>query len=158
MKLKVLPNRYQGIFFNGVGRKGIDKVLCLIFGTYEVVEPVYNRIGYYCNKTSAWYEFKLPSGEFIGVRDSDKAEYTIITFQTDMEFKNSVENPIRDCDWEMISKLITNKVLKLSKKYDLEMFRREQHTSSRESRKKGVKARKDFLLKVKMIKAKNVQK
>lgn len=85
------------------------------------IEPVFNRVGFYLldNKT-AWYEFQLPSGRFVGI------EYSKDWFDFQMEIHNADENPVGEEEWQMVEHLIKKGVIKSNKRWNNESYRRER--------------------------------
>lgn len=129
MNLKVLTNDLQhcleGALFKH-RRKTLDddsdELLDGIIGTDKKRFPaVFNRVGFYLlDNRTAWYEFKLPSGRFVGV------SYDKSWFDFQLSNHNADENAISDADWKMIQHLITKGVLKWDERWNGEEYRRQR--------------------------------
>lgn len=133
MNIKVLKNDLQdhltgGLFQYKVKKRGLendldnDSLLDDIVGhDAPRIEPVFNRVGFYLldNKT-AWYEFQLPSGRFVGIK------YGKDWFDFQMEIHNADENPVGEEEWQMVKHLIKKGVIKSDKRWSGEHYRRER--------------------------------
>ncbi|MCS5736618.1 hypothetical protein [Herbiconiux daphne] len=138
MNLKVLTNDLQSHLSGGLfqyRRKNSslsdddDKLLDDIIGwNTPRIAPVFNRVGFYLldNKT-AWYEFQMPSGRFVGIK------YGKEWFDFQLSIHEADENPVGEEEWVMVKHLIKKGVLKWDKRWRDESYRRErkrQHIDS----------------------------
>lgn len=116
MNLKVLPNDYQ----KWLSVPGMT--VSNIFGSDVKTFPAtFNRVGFYMlDRTTAWYEFKMKDGTFLGV-----AEYAS-AFKTQLEIHEAEEHPYSNEAWEKLLWLLKHKVIKWDKKLRDEEWRRER--------------------------------
>lgn len=129
MNLKVLKNDLQSHLEGGLfhfrhqnADMDSDDLLNDIVGRQAPrIAPVFNRVGFYLldNKT-AWYEFKLPSGRFVGVK------YGKEWFDFQMQIHNADEKPVCDEEWKMIQHLIKKGLLPNRGRWSDESYRRDR--------------------------------
>lgn len=152
MNVKVLENDLQkhltgGLFKYKIEKMGSeydpdnDNLLDSIIGhDTPRIEPVFNRVGFYLldNKT-AWYEFQLPSGRFVGIK------YGKDWFDYQMDIHNADENPVGEKEWVMVQHLIKKGVIPRDKRWRDEHYRRERRLNEIEMN----RWMKDFRVRVK---------
>lgn len=102
------------------------KVMYYIVGDTEYKPATFNRVGYYKQGNKSWYEFLLPDGRY-----HEHVESNTDMFDFTMNLKNAENNPLSDSQWEMVSKLITQGILKNEPRWAFEKYRRDFSTSGR---------------------------
>lgn len=108
VKVKVLVNQYQQSLENTKmleyhhGKDydpDSDSLLFRIFGEGNFIEPIFNRVGYYCKGDLCWHESRLPSGRIVGTLTIKK------DFNWNLKLLNAELNPISDKDWYPLQKI-----------------------------------------------------
>lgn len=127
-KLKVLPNDLQdSIFlrirmykaFHKTEEPDIMDIMYKICGAKQYYPGRYNRVGRYKLDGKSWYEFLLPDGRYMSCLEDNTD-----MFDYELKIQNANNNPLTEEEWEAVSLLIKNKVLKNNERFSFEATRR----------------------------------
>ena len=147
VKVKVLVNQYQQSLENTKMLKyhhgkdydpDSDSLLFRIFGEGNFIEPIFNRVGYYCKGDLCWHESRLPSGRIVGTLAIKK------DFNWNLKLLNAELNPISDKDWYPLQKLIVRKVIPNEERFIFESYRRTFKDTSIDSKKRIMNLKKRY--------------